>query len=111
MMDTKICVVPRGTSWETTRLFEGMKYGCVLVTEPLPDRWYLKGVPTIKIKNWQQLPKVLKELLDNQDLMQEMHHKSLAFWQDKCSETVVVDYIIGKLTPRENLNFTKFSKY
>ncbi|MCH4903223.1 glycosyltransferase family 1 protein [Cylindrospermopsis raciborskii CHAB3438] len=111
MMDTKICVVPRGTSWETTRLFEGMKYGCVLVTEALPDRWYLKGVPTIQIKNWQQLPQVLKELLDNQDLMQEMHHKSLTFWQDKCCETVVADYIIGKLTPRENLNFTKFSKY
>jgi hypothetical protein len=97
MMDTKICVVPRGTSFETTRLFEGMKYGCVLVTEALPSRWYLEGAPVIQIKNWQELPELLKKLLENKELMEEMHDKSLNFWQDKCSEAVVAEYVIEKL--------------
>ncbi|QYX33709.1 glycosyltransferase family 47 protein [Sphaerospermopsis torques-reginae] len=97
MMDTKICLVPRGTSFETTRLFEGMKYGCVLVTEALPSRWYLEGAPVIKIKNWQELPEVLKNLLENKELMEEMHYKSLIFWRNKCSEAVVAEYVIEKL--------------
>ncbi|MBD2293681.1 glycosyltransferase family 1 protein [Anabaena sphaerica FACHB-251] len=97
MMDTKICVVPRGTSFETTRLFEGMKYGCVLVTEALPSRWYLDGAPVIKINDWQELPGILKNLLENKELMAEMHNKSLNWWHDKCSEAVVGKYVIGKL--------------
>lgn len=104
MMDTKICIVPRGTSFETTRLFEGMKYGCILVTEALPSRWYLEGAPIIQVKNWQELPKVLKNLLDNKELMEEMHYKSLRFWQDKCSETVVADYVMAKLNKEFSVN-------
>ncbi|MBK1989328.1 glycosyltransferase family 1 protein [Sphaerospermopsis aphanizomenoides BCCUSP55] len=97
MMDTKICLVPRGTSFETTRLFEGMKYGCILVTEALPSRWYLDGAPVIQIQDWQELPEILKNLLENKELLLEMHHKSLNWWQDKCSEAIVGDYIIEKL--------------
>ncbi|QLE56526.1 glycosyltransferase family 1 protein [Nostoc sp. TCL26-01] len=97
MMDTKICVVPRGTSFETTRLFEGMKYGCVVVAEALPQRWYLDGAPIIQIKDWRDWEKVLERLLNNQQLMAEMHQKSLKWWQHKCSEAVVADYVVEKL--------------
>ncbi|WP_066377715.1 MULTISPECIES: glycosyltransferase [unclassified Anabaena] len=97
MMDTKICVVPRGTSFETNRLFEGMKYGCVVVTEALPSRWYLDGVPVIQIKDWRDWEKVLENLLRNPQLIQEMHHKSLDWWQNKCSETVVAEYVVKQL--------------
>lgn len=98
MMDTKICLVPRGTSFETTRLFEGMKYGCVVVTEALPSRWYLDGAPVIQIKDWREWEKVLEKLLRNPQFMQEMHYKSLNWWQNKCSETVVAEYVVEKLT-------------
>ncbi|MBE9052390.1 glycosyltransferase family 1 protein [Nostocales cyanobacterium LEGE 11386] len=97
MMDTKICLVPRGTSFETTRLFEAMKYGCIVVTEALPSRWYLDGSPVIQIKDWQDLEKILGNLLDNKQLMQELHHKSLNWWKHKCSEAIVGNYIIEKL--------------
>lgn len=97
MMDTKICLVPRGTSFETTRLFEAMKYGCVVVTEALPSRWYLDGAPVIQIKDWQDWEGVLGHLLENKQLMQEMHQKSLDWWHDKCSEAVVGEYIAAKL--------------
>jgi hypothetical protein len=97
MMDTKICLVPRGTSFETTRLFEGMKYGCILVAEALPSRWYLDGAPIIQIKDWQDLESILGNLIDNKQLMEELHYKSLNWWQHKCSEASVGDYIIEKL--------------
>lgn len=98
MMDTKICLVPRGTSFETTRLFEAMKYGCILVTEALPSRWYLDGAPVIQIQDWQDVEKILENLLDNQQLMEELHQKSLNWWKHKCSEAIVGNYMIEKLT-------------
>jgi hypothetical protein len=108
MMDTKICLVPRGTSFETTRLFEGMKYGCVLVTEALPDRWYLDGAPVIKVKHWREAETVLSELLSHPELMQEMHLKSLQWWQNKCSETVVATYVIEQINGQINMqNYRK----
>ncbi|HYW19881.1 MAG TPA: glycosyltransferase family 1 protein [Nodularia sp. (in: cyanobacteria)] len=112
MMDTKICLVPRGTSFETTRLFEGMKYGCILVTEALPSRWYLDGAPVIQIKDWQDLERILRNLLNNKQLMQELHHKSLNWWQHKCSEASVGNYIMEKLTrdiPVQNKNVVNLS--
>ena len=97
MMDTKICLVPRGTSFETTRLFEAMKYGCIVVTEALPPRWYLDGSPIIKIRDWGELEGILSNLLGNEQLMQEMHEKSLNWWKNKCSEAIVAEYIVEKL--------------
>ncbi|MBH8561380.1 glycosyltransferase family 1 protein [Nostoc sp. CENA67] len=97
MMDTKICLVPRGTSFETTRLFEAMKYGCIVVAEALPSRWYLDGSPIIQIKDWQDLEGILINLLDNEQLMQEMHEKSLDWWNNKCSETILAEYIVEKM--------------
>ena len=32
LMDTKVCLVARGTSLETYRYYEALRYGCVLVT-------------------------------------------------------------------------------
>ena len=97
MMNTKICLVPRGTSFETTRLFEGMKYGCIVVTEALPSRWYLDGSPAIQIKDWRDLDAVLEKLLNNKQLMAKMHQDSLDWWNTKCSEVVVGDYIASIL--------------
>lgn len=97
MMNTKICLVPRGTSFETTRFFEAMKYGCVVVTEALPSRWYLDGSPAIVIEDWRDLETIMEKLIDNPQLMQEIHQESLNWWQKKCSENVVGDYMAIKL--------------
>jgi hypothetical protein len=74
-----------------------MKYGCILVAEALPSRWYLDGAPIIQIKDWQDLESILGNLIDNKQLMEELHYKSLNWWQHKCSEASVGDYIIEKL--------------
>lgn len=97
MMNTKICLAPRGTSFETYRFFEAIKYGCIVVAEFLPSRWFYDGVPIIKITDWRDLESTLEKLLSDKQLMQELHQKSLNWWETKCSEAVVGKYIAEKL--------------
>jgi hypothetical protein len=97
MMNTKICLVPRGTSFETTRLFEGMRYGCIVVAEYLPSRWYLNGAPIIKVKHWSEIQRIIKGLVDNPKLMQELHQESLNWWNLKCSEKATGHFIAMQL--------------
>ncbi|MFP5268754.1 glycosyltransferase family 1 protein [Coleofasciculus sp.] len=97
MMDTKICLVPRGTSFETYRFFEALRYGCVVVTEALPSRWFYNGAPTIQIQDWSELEAVLEKLTNDPSLIQRLHQQGLNWWQTKCSETVVGQYIAETL--------------
>ncbi|UKP00569.1 glycosyltransferase family 1 protein [Nostoc sp. UHCC 0870] len=97
MMNSKICLAPRGTSFETYRFFEAIKYGCIAITEALPQRWFYKNSPAIQMKDWQHLEAVLENLLQNQAYMERMHQKSLHWWKTKCSETVVGEYISKEL--------------
>ncbi|NDJ25725.1 glycosyltransferase family 1 protein [Nostoc sp. B(2019)] len=97
MMNTKICLAPRGTSFETYRFFEAIKYGCIVITEALPSRWFYDNSPVIEITDWDDLESTLEKLLSNEQLMQEIHQKSLHWWETKCSEAVVGEYIANNL--------------
>ena len=97
MMDTKICLVPRGTSWETLRFYEGLKYGCILITEALPPHWFYENAPIIQIADWSELVIILPRLLENKALMREKHQESLNWWKTKCSEVAIGDYMAKKL--------------
>lgn len=97
MMDTKICLIPRGNSFETYRFFEALRYGCILVTEALPSRWFYDGSPAIQIKDWSELEEILEKLLKNKQILHEKHQESLNWWETKCSEVVVGAYIAEQL--------------
>ena len=97
MMNAKICLVPRGTSFETFRFFEALRYGCIPVTEALPSSWFYNGSPTIEIEDWSELEEILNSLLENKHLIQEKHQECLNWWKTKCSEAVVGKYIAEKL--------------
>jgi hypothetical protein len=97
MMNTKICLVPRGTSFETFRFFEGLRYGCIVITEILPKYWFYEDSPAIYIKDWSQLDDVLIELISSPETMIERHQASLSWWDSKCSENAVGDYMAEKL--------------
>lgn len=93
MMNAKICLVPRGTSFETFRFFEALRYGCIVITEALPDRWFYTNAPIIQLNNWHELEKVLSQLLNHPDRLQELHQASLNWWKDYCSEVAVGEYM------------------
>lgn len=97
MMNTRICPIPRGTSLETFRFFEALRYGCILITEALPPRWFYQGAPAIQIQDWDELEPVLLELLHNQQLLQIKHQESLHWWSTKCSEAATGAYIAEQL--------------
>ncbi len=103
IMNTKICLVPRGASLETYRFFEAIRYGCVVLTEALPSRWFYDDSPAIQITDWSQLVEILDELVDNQELLKQKHQESLDWWKTKCSELAVADYIAQKLNYPEKL--------
>jgi len=109
MMNTKICLVPRGSSFETTRLFEAMRYGCIVITEALPSRWYLDGAPIIQIRDWDELEKVIENLYAKPQLMQELHQESLKWWESKCSEAIVGGYFANNLNAKHRTSLLKFS--
>jgi hypothetical protein len=102
LMDTKICLVPRGATLETHRFFEALRYGCVIVSEALPSRWYYDGAPAVWIKDWTDLNRILEKLIKDKHLMQKKHRESLEWWESRCSEDVVGAYIAQNLNPPEH---------
>lgn len=89
LMDAKICLAPRGTSLETFRYFESLRYGCILISEPVPDHWFYQDSPAIYLNNWNDLPAVIEDLLSDKKRLFELHHKALDWWQNYCSPEAV----------------------
>jgi hypothetical protein len=102
MMESKICLIPRGTSYETFRLFEAWRYGCVPVVEYLPKRWFYQNAPVVQLRSWSSLEQVVKELLSNPILLQKKHEQSLQWWREKCSEEALAKFIAEALLSSED---------
>ncbi len=103
LMDTKICLSPRGTHLETYRLCEGMYYGCVVIAEEQPDHWFANNSPAIIIKDWNNLPDLLDRLLENPEQLKKIQQASLDYWDSTLSPAPVAAYIsktLSKLTPK-----------
>jgi hypothetical protein len=89
MMDARVALVPRGTAAESYRLFEAWRYGCIVVCEPLPPRWFLEGAPVISLGSWRELERVLVSLFEDPARQRELHESSLRWWRHVCSEEAV----------------------
>ncbi len=101
MMDTKICLVPRGTSLETFRLYEAARYGCVVICERLPRRWYLDDLPRITVRSWDELPELAAKLHADPERLFDLHQQTLAFWDAKCSEAALGTYLADRISGLE----------
>ncbi|MBN1529331.1 MAG: hypothetical protein JW895_09750 [Thermoleophilaceae bacterium] len=86
LMDARVCLAPRGNSAETFRVFEGLRAGCVVVSERLPRFWFYDGGPILQIDSWSQLGDVVEPLLDDPAELERLHAASLDWWREKCSE-------------------------
>lgn len=97
LSDTKISLVPRGTSYETYRFFESFKAGCVVICDPLPDEWCYEGHPGIVIRDWRKLPGLIAELIADPARLEALSAEGLAYWQRRASEPAVAAYIADVL--------------
>lgn len=86
LMDSKICLAPRGSVADTWRFFEGLKSGCAVITNPLPDEWYYRGAPVIQLDSWNDLEETILPLLADEARLEEMHSQSLKYWEEVCGE-------------------------
>lgn len=89
LAQTRVCLVPRGNSPETFRFFEALRSGCVVVCESLPDHWFYRGAPVVRVKRWAELSSILPPLLADRARLEEMHHATLRWWESRCSEEAV----------------------
>jgi hypothetical protein len=99
MADTKIALVPRGSSVETYRFFEAMRQGCVVICDRLPPHWFYVGCPAVQIDNWGNLDAEVKAMSADPERLAELHHRSLAWWDEKLSESAVAHVIARSLDP------------
>jgi hypothetical protein len=102
MMNSKVCLVPRGTSVETFRFFEALRYGCVPITERLPSRWFYDGSPAYQIEDWSHLPTVASKLLEDRDALQRRHEAALRWWNKVCSPEAVGHFFASKINLHKN---------
>jgi hypothetical protein len=101
LMDSRVCLAPRGTSIETFRVFEGLRAGCVVVTERLPRHWFYDGAPVIQIERWSGLEEML--VLDEPAELRELHARALAWWRDRCSEAALGRFMAERLNSLESV--------
>lgn len=109
--NTKIILSPRGwVNTETFRLYESMKWGCVVISEELPDRSYYKDIPIIKISDWKEGIEIANKMVNDMKLLEEMSSKNIQYYKDNLSPKAAANLMINKLTGGlgngvETLNF------
>ena len=97
LMDSRICLAPRGTSVETFRVLEGLRCGCVVVSERLPPHWFYEGSPVLQLDRWSDLDHALRPILDDPEELRRLHAQSLVWWRDRCSEEAVGHFLAERL--------------
>ncbi len=100
LMDSKICLAPRGTSADTFRLFEGLRYGCVVITERLPARWFYRNAPVVQIDDWQELHALVPALLGDPRRLQELSQAALRWWRTVASEEAIGHWMAERIRAR-----------
>jgi hypothetical protein len=96
LMNAKVVLCPRGNFDETFRFFEAARSGCVIITEPLPDRWYYENVPAIRIRGWSELLAKLQELFANPGRLSDLSRQTRQWWNERASEPAVAQYMAAQ---------------
>lgn len=100
LMDTRICVAPRGTTPETQRFFEAMRAGCVVICEELPDFWFYRSAPAIRLRRWNELERTVDGLLAVPGRLDELHEAARAWWARVAGPVAMADTIASILSGR-----------
>lgn len=103
MMNSRICVAPRGSNWETYRFYEGLCAGCLVFTNPFKNEPFLRGAPVITIDSWHELPRLLQRYARDIDTLERYRLASLAWWNEHCSEPVIARQLADQLNGNPEL--------
>jgi hypothetical protein len=99
--ESKIVLCPRGfCSTECFRHYEAMRAGCIIISEQLPKTYFYNNSPIIQIQNWTEGLQRAKELLNNPAAMEKTSAETKAWWETKCSEKAIANYLYDCLKTR-----------
>lgn len=101
LRNTKIALCPKGwVNQETFRLYESMKWGCVVISEDLPNRSYYKGIPIIRVKDWSEGIEVANRLIEDTNELERLSKKNIQFYKDNLSPEATANLIIKRITKK-----------
>lgn len=90
MMNSRICLAPRGTIAETYRAYEGLRAGCLVLTNPLPkDEFLYPDAPLMIVDHWRELPALMEKFARNIEVLEEFRARGLAWWHNHLRPEVV----------------------
>ncbi len=97
MMNSRICVAPRGSNAESYRFYEGLRAGCLVLTSPFPNEPFLRNAPVIVVDNWQEIPSLLRRYARDLTALERYRAAALRWWDEYCSEPVVAAQVAAAL--------------
>jgi hypothetical protein len=97
MMHSRICVAPRGSVAETYRLFEGLRAGCLVVANRLPEDPVFADSPIRQIDHWRELEVILRTYARRVDLLEEVRAASTAWWDAHFTAQVQASHLAREL--------------
>ncbi len=92
LQNSKIVLSPKGFySTECFRLYEAMRQGCIVITEPLPHVWCYKDAPCITIDSWKDLSSIL---LDNAQVFDKLSPTEIRkYYEERLSVQGIANYV------------------
>lgn len=101
--NSKICLVPSGSSPETYRYTEAFASGCIVITTSKVDSWFYENSPAIFIKKWSDFNEnLVKSILSsNLDIK---YNNNLKYYNDKLSPEANAQYILNVLKNPNHIN-------
>jgi hypothetical protein len=97
MANSKICLAPRGTSFETFRHYEAACAGCVVVSDRLPPTWFYRDIPFVFVRDWRKIDEILDRLLKDPLKLKTLHEQTLKWYDDRLSPAALAGYVVNVL--------------
>ena len=97
MVNSRICVSPRGTVADTFRSFEGLRAGCMVIGNLVPPESFLKNAPIHIVKHWSELEPMIKKYARNIDFLEGERAKSLAYWDQHLTPEKIAEYLAAAM--------------
>lgn len=93
LAEAKLCLVPRGDTLETYRLFEAARAGCVVVGERLPSNWFYDAAPAIDRTGWRGLGDCIRALLADERALADRQRATLDWWERSVRPEAVAHHV------------------